>query len=198
MSDLTACPRCGSEEIAPIIYGLPGPEAFQAAERGEVILGGCEPHDASHGCRSCGAQWGSPRTALPDGESEAADRIASIFNQRFRNWNIEISSADVHPGNRDSITHRGWRINYVVGIDDAGELFLEYYATHRMTNDRHSRISGSGAREALDTMSSMVFYDPNVGGHRERASRENIERNKKIAEELKAKGCSLRGISTRS
>lgn len=36
------CPKCRSEKVVPIVYGLPGPEMFEAAERGEISLGGCE------------------------------------------------------------------------------------------------------------------------------------------------------------
>lgn len=34
------CPRCGGGTI-PIVYGFPALETFEAAERGEVRLGGC-------------------------------------------------------------------------------------------------------------------------------------------------------------
>lgn len=34
------CPECDSNETIPIIYGYPGPELCEAAERGEVMLGG--------------------------------------------------------------------------------------------------------------------------------------------------------------
>ena len=36
----TACPECG-EKLVPILYGLPSAEGFEAADRGEVALGGC-------------------------------------------------------------------------------------------------------------------------------------------------------------
>ena len=35
------CPTC-SAGLTPIVYGLPGPELFEAAERGEIQLGGCD------------------------------------------------------------------------------------------------------------------------------------------------------------
>ncbi|UCH79180.1 MAG: hypothetical protein JSU81_04330 [Candidatus Coatesbacteria bacterium] len=36
-----ACPKCGSDEnVIPIVYGYPSEELFEAAERGEVALGG--------------------------------------------------------------------------------------------------------------------------------------------------------------
>jgi hypothetical protein len=33
--------------LVPVAYGLPGPEAFERAERGEIILGGCCVHPFS-------------------------------------------------------------------------------------------------------------------------------------------------------
>ena len=38
------CPRCGGP-LRPIAYGFPGPEMFEAAERGEIVLGGCVVFD---------------------------------------------------------------------------------------------------------------------------------------------------------
>ena len=36
-----ACPECASSEnVIPIVYGYPSEELFEAAERGEVALGG--------------------------------------------------------------------------------------------------------------------------------------------------------------
>ena len=32
------CPKCKSEHTAPIMYGYPTPEAWEASERGEIIL----------------------------------------------------------------------------------------------------------------------------------------------------------------
>ena len=36
-----ACPTCGSAAVVRIAYGLPGNETIEAAERGEMMLGGC-------------------------------------------------------------------------------------------------------------------------------------------------------------
>jgi hypothetical protein len=35
-----SCPRCGGS-IVPVAYGFPGPDMWEAAERGEIVLGGC-------------------------------------------------------------------------------------------------------------------------------------------------------------
>ena len=38
--DETRCPVCGGPTV-PVVYGYPDHELFEAAERGEVVLGGC-------------------------------------------------------------------------------------------------------------------------------------------------------------
>ena len=50
------CPRCGSTDAVPIIYGYPDVELGMAAERGEIVLGGCLIGDESPDfeCRGCG------------------------------------------------------------------------------------------------------------------------------------------------
>jgi len=55
-----ACPECGtSENVIPIIYGYPGPELREAADRGEVWLGGCviTGDDPLWHCKDCGKSW---------------------------------------------------------------------------------------------------------------------------------------------
>jgi hypothetical protein len=51
------CPRCGSGETAKIIYGYPSFELFQRQERGEMVLGGCEPQPETWSCRNCSLLW---------------------------------------------------------------------------------------------------------------------------------------------
>lgn len=50
------CPRCGQHAVVPVLYGYPSDEAFAAADRGEIALGGCDigdgtPRDVR--CRAC-------------------------------------------------------------------------------------------------------------------------------------------------
>ena len=54
------CPACGRPGI-PIVYGLPGPETFVAAERGEVVIGGCciAIENPTHEC-AAGHRWQEP------------------------------------------------------------------------------------------------------------------------------------------
>jgi hypothetical protein len=52
----STCPQCGSQELIPIVYGMPGSDRMAAAERNEIALGGCvvSDHDPTHRCSSCG------------------------------------------------------------------------------------------------------------------------------------------------
>jgi hypothetical protein len=54
-----ACPKCSSDQVVAIVYGMPTPEAFKAAERGAIALGGCvvSGHDPQWRCRRCGHEW---------------------------------------------------------------------------------------------------------------------------------------------
>ncbi len=56
---MVKCPKCKSEHVAPIMYGYPMFEAFEAAERGEIILGGCvvEMGNPDYGCLDCEFRW---------------------------------------------------------------------------------------------------------------------------------------------
>lgn len=49
------CPHCGAK-VLRIQYGYPGPEMMEAAERGEILLGGCciSPDSPDYACPICG------------------------------------------------------------------------------------------------------------------------------------------------
>ncbi|MGK2949898.1 MAG: hypothetical protein ACSLFP_15105 [Acidimicrobiales bacterium] len=59
---ISLCPTCGAPGV-PIAYGMPGPEMSAAAERSEIILGGCmiEPDQPTHQCRAK-HRWQDERT----------------------------------------------------------------------------------------------------------------------------------------
>jgi uncharacterized Zn finger protein (UPF0148 family) len=57
MPTLTVCPLCQRRvRPVPIVFGYPMPETMEAAERGEVILGGClvDGNEPSARCPKCG------------------------------------------------------------------------------------------------------------------------------------------------
>ena len=53
------CPKCGGK-VVPVVYGEPGPELFEMADRKEVVLGGCCIHmegDPQWACIECEQQF---------------------------------------------------------------------------------------------------------------------------------------------
>jgi hypothetical protein len=56
------CPRCGSQRVAPILYGLPAfNERLNAALREKrIVLGGClvGPDNPVFHCNACSTEWG--------------------------------------------------------------------------------------------------------------------------------------------
>jgi hypothetical protein len=59
------CPECGGKGLR-IVYGLPSLELAEAADRGEVVLGGCVVGDENPNrhCVQCSSEW-STRTLSP-------------------------------------------------------------------------------------------------------------------------------------
>jgi hypothetical protein len=64
---LEPCPKCGSLDVVPILYGYPGPGMMEAAEQGKIALGGCcvGDRDPLKQCKACGEEFDLPpaRTA---------------------------------------------------------------------------------------------------------------------------------------
>lgn len=63
------CPKCGSDKVAPIVYGLPTYATMQRAEQGEFFLGGCMVCDgqSDYKCKTCEYDWSHeqlPSTAI--------------------------------------------------------------------------------------------------------------------------------------
>jgi hypothetical protein len=116
------------------------------------------------------------------------ERIAETFNGYFANFDIRIEAGDVVVGSRQEIRKRRWWIAFRVLPDDAGFPSLEFYATHRMTNDRHSRIWADGHLEELDAIREMYGYDPKVPGSEGAAEKEYLRHNRMVAEQLREAG----------
>jgi hypothetical protein len=114
--------------------------------------------------------------------------IAETFDGYFENFGITIDPTDIVIGRRAVIRYRGWYVTLRVIADDAGSPSLEFYATHRMTDDRHVRIWADGVLEELDAIWSMYGYDPKVPGAEEAARERYLAHNREVAERLRAAG----------
>ncbi len=53
------CPKCGSDDVAEIVYGYPTPEAIEARDQGDIELGGCiiSEGDPQWVCKNCENRW---------------------------------------------------------------------------------------------------------------------------------------------
>lgn len=66
MSKHIKCPSCGAWDSIPIMYGMPGYEAFELSEKGKIALGGCiiTEGNPSRECTKCKKQFGGKRLAF--------------------------------------------------------------------------------------------------------------------------------------
>ena len=110
------------------------------------------------------------------------DKRILLFNKHFERWGITLPPDAEQQCPRGTIVSRVWTVKYCFGKDRDGK-FLDYYAAHRMTNDRHLRIRANGDVEGLPAYpDALQRWEP-----------EYIERVTKL---LEAKGgASLRGQS---
>jgi hypothetical protein len=57
--DPVECPRCRRIAGVVIVYGMPGADLFEAAEKNQLALGGCVIFEdqPDYRCRQCGHEW---------------------------------------------------------------------------------------------------------------------------------------------
>ena len=110
-------------------------------------------------------------------------KIKQRFDAQFAPWGIQLAAETLTPNSRGKIEQAGWVIEYLAGADEKGP-YLDYYAAHRMTNDRHVRISADGSVEDLPALGDFSFNGEES---------EFFERNRQVTAMLRAKGFGQRG-----
>jgi hypothetical protein len=60
------CPKCGSHDVVPIVYGYPSSEMEREADKGLIELGGCcvLNDDPQKYCKACGERFDPPKRPL--------------------------------------------------------------------------------------------------------------------------------------
>jgi hypothetical protein len=117
--------------------------------------------------------------------------LVSSFNRRFNHWSIKLPSQDGRVPERGEIMEAGWVIWFLFGDLD-GEIYLDYYACHRMTNDRHVRLYADGRTENLPVLTTIrqASDDPLED---KRFAEEYAARNSEVAILLDQKGFAMEG-----
>lgn len=123
------------------------------------------------------------------------ERIETRFHETFAHWSIRLPPENLRERQRGKINEEGWTIWFLFGEDDEGE-YLDYYAMHRMTNDRHIRLHADGRETWLEALpEGMSFaFDPKEGPEaEERARRAYWAESERVSRMLDEKGFSVTG-----
>ena len=116
-------------------------------------------------------------------------KIEGVFADYFSNWDIRLPTESIQERQPGEIQSHGWNIQYKFGTDDEGRGYLDFYASHRMTNDRHERIYTTGEIKGLPATKEMIIYPPNATeSQKDQARREQLEHNREVWKELRRKG----------
>ncbi len=114
--------------------------------------------------------------------------IEKNFNEYFSNWDITLPCESTIECKSGVIQSRGWNIRYLFGSNNKGN-YLDFYASHRMTDDRHIRLYASGKIENLPSMWDMITYPTNANEQEKlEAERKFHENNNRVMKILKEKG----------
>ena len=116
------------------------------------------------------------------------NQLESAFAEYFSNWNILLPVDAVATRQPGRIQEKGWIIEYLFGVDGDDE-YLDFFASHRMTNDRHVRIHADGGSESLETPSEFLVYPGDADEPtRQRIKKEHQAHNRAVYERLRGKG----------
>lgn len=107
------CPRCGSEHVAEILYGMPAfdDDLKQKLDKKEVYLGGCCISEISprYHCNNCKKDFGSaPLFFGKDGQEDYRDAITSVCfsDGGFFHGHIQITIERADAGIRAEVFPR--------------------------------------------------------------------------------------------
>lgn len=106
--------------------------------------------------------FGAPSS--PDATGGAVEVFADATARYFANWSITLPGAANALRLPGAIWDQGWQIRWVFGRGEDGREYLEFYATHRLTNDRHQRVTEDGEWSSLPALQEWVRPQPATRG----------------------------------
>lgn len=109
------------------------------------------------------------------------DSIKRTFDETFARWGIVLPEEDAARRAGGSIGKAGWCINYRFGAE-GGIEYVEYFASHRMTNDTLNRIYEDGREEVVGYCQEFFAADD------PQAERDYYAHNRRFYEEVKSRG----------
>ena len=122
------------------------------------------------------------------------DKRVCYFNDYFSHWKIELSDVsirDLNQGKIVQIVQAGWTIK-VLFDDDAQGKYMDFYAAHRMTNDRHVCVHIDGSVQNLPALLEGRICSDDVQED-ERLEQKFKAANRKIMKLLNEKGFRING-----
>ena len=116
------------------------------------------------------------------------EEIEKAFNRAFAHWDIQLPADAIASRQSGKLLKAGWIIEYLFGREGNKE-YLDYYAVHRMTNDRHVRIHAEGHSEDLETpMEFIAYLEGSDDTAMEQAREAFYDHNRTVYERLREKG----------
>ena len=118
------------------------------------------------------------------------EQIRQRFNRAFAHWEIKLPDEAMSLGVVWIIVQRGWTIWTRFDVDaEGGREHLDYYAMHRMTNDRHERLYADGEEEGLPTIAPYYSYSGDATEAEKEAARDkHFAHNQEVEKLLEEKG----------
>ena len=114
--------------------------------------------------------------------------IAKAFARDFTHWDIRLPAEAIASRQQGKLFKAGWIIECLFGYEGKAE-YLDYYAVHRMTDDRHVRIHSNGHCESLEAPRDLFGYPEGADEDAERQAEEEFYAyNRAVYEKLREKG----------
>lgn len=123
--------------------------------------------------------------AKPRARASKWGAIRKAFAEYFATWGIRLPRSLA--AGRGHIDARGWSIDWLVG-SRRGKPYLDFGASHRMTNPRHHRIHASGDVVWLPAERDMFMFSSGSTDAEAAARQARYERqNDRVATLLRKK-----------